>query len=106
MRLLGSLAGVLAGTGQFASSRAALLELLELVPADAAGVRVKLVAACAGVEHLMGRHADAQTRLASALDHVPDQSSPDAAALMIDLATDAFFGADWGRMRAWRCGPI
>jgi predicted ATPase len=57
VRLLGALARVLAGTGRFTSSRAALLELLELVPAEAAGERVKLVAACAGVEHLMGHHA-------------------------------------------------
>jgi DNA-binding CsgD family transcriptional regulator/tetratricopeptide (TPR) repeat protein len=101
VRLLGPLARVLAGMGQLGQSRAALLELLELVPPEDAGERVKLIAACAGVEHLMGQHAKAHARLAVALDQLPDQGSADAVALMLDLAADAFYRADYGQMRQW-----
>jgi hypothetical protein len=95
------LAPVLAGTGQFTSSRAALLELLELVPPEAAGERVELIAACAGVEHLMGHHAMAHARLVSTLDRLPDQGSAEAAALLLALAADAFYRQDFEQMRAW-----
>jgi tetratricopeptide (TPR) repeat protein len=104
VRLLGALAPVLAGSGQVSESRAALLELLELlelVPAEAAGARVKWTAACAGVEHLLGRHAQAHARLASALDQLPDQRSADAAALLLDLAADAYHRMDYQQMRGW-----
>jgi DNA-binding NarL/FixJ family response regulator len=100
-QLLGALASVLAGTGQLTRSRAVLLELLDLVPPEAAEERVKLVAACAGIEHLMGHHAKAHARLVSALDQLPDQRSADAAALMLDLAADAFYRADYPQLRDW-----
>jgi hypothetical protein len=101
MRLLGALAPVLAGTGELTRSRAALLELLELVPAEATGTRVKWVAACAGVEHLLGQHAAAHARLISALDQVPDPSSADAVVLLLDLAADAFYRTDYQELRDW-----
>jgi hypothetical protein len=108
----GPLAQVLAGIGHFAQSRATLLELLELVPADATAQRVRLIAACAGVEHLMGQHTAAHTRLTSALDQLPEQRSADAAALMLELATDAFFAGpypqmlDWGLRARATAGPL
>jgi DNA-binding NarL/FixJ family response regulator/tetratricopeptide (TPR) repeat protein len=100
IRLLGALAPVLAGTGDFTRSRGVLLELLALVPAEATGTRVKLVATCAGVEHLLGQHAAAHARLISALDQLPDPNSADAAALLLDLAADAFYRQDFEQMRA------
>jgi len=101
VEILEALARVLAGTGQFASSRAALLELLELIPAGRIDARTRLIAACAAVENLMGQHASAHSRLASALERLPDQSSAAAAELMLDLAGDAFYHADYEQMRRW-----
>jgi DNA-binding NarL/FixJ family response regulator/tetratricopeptide (TPR) repeat protein len=112
IRLLEPLARILAGTGQFTRSHAALLELLELVPAQAAGERVRLIGACAGVEHLMGQHHAAHARLVPALDQLPDQRSADAAALMLELAADAFFAGDhrqvldWGLRARATAGPL
>jgi DNA-binding CsgD family transcriptional regulator/tetratricopeptide (TPR) repeat protein len=101
VRLLGALARVLAGTGQLGQARAALHQLLERLPAKAAGDRARVIAACARVEHLMGHHATAHARLATALEQLPDPGSADATALMLDLAADAFFQADYAEMREW-----
>ena len=99
--LLLALAGSWAATGRLEDSRAALLETLELAaPGDIAG-RVKLISACAGVEQLLGRHAEAHKRLATALDQLPDDDSPEAAALMFELTVDAFYGMDYERMSDW-----
>ncbi len=98
--LLGQLAGVLAGVGNFAESREALLELLAVLP-PGASARAGATAACAGVEHLLGRHEEAHARLVHALGEVEDQSSPEGATLMLDLAMDAYFGADYDRMHEW-----
>ena len=102
IELLSALAGVLAGIGQYAESRASLLELLDLVPPDAGTSRIKLIAACAAVEHLLGRHEEAHERLVSALAHVADDASPEGAALRIDLAVDAYHVVDYEAMCA--CG--
>jgi DNA-binding CsgD family transcriptional regulator/tetratricopeptide (TPR) repeat protein len=95
------LAEVLAGTGQFTESRTALLEALELAPQRAMALRVKLTAACAGVEHLIGLHDDAHARLVTAFEDLTDHESSEAATLMLDLASDAFFRADYESMRDW-----
>jgi hypothetical protein len=58
-------------------------------------------AAAAGVEQLLGRHADAHDRLEGALDQLPDRESAEGAALMIALALDAFYGMNYERMTAW-----
>jgi tetratricopeptide (TPR) repeat protein len=71
---------------------------LELLPAQATTDRVKLTAACAGLEHLMGRHGDARRRLIAALDALLDRTSAEAVALMIELAVDAVFVMEWGRI--------
>ena len=101
IEIFSALAGVLAGVGRYSESRAALLELLELVPAEAVALRVKVTAACAAVEHLLGLHEAAHARLASTLEQLPDPASTDAAALMIDLAVDAYYVNDYARMREY-----
>ena len=65
------LAAALAATGEFAGSRAALLESLALTP-DSAGTTVRLTAACAAVEHLLGRSDEAHRHLIDALAAVSD----------------------------------
>jgi len=97
--LLMARGGALAATGQLDEARADLLETIGLVPGDAVGLRVKLTVACAGVEHLLGRHADAHHRLEEALDHLPDPVGPEAVALMVELAIDGLFRAEFVSMR-------
>ena len=62
-------------------------------PEDAEALRVRLTVACAGVEHLLGRHAEAHARLERALAELEDPGSPEAVALMIELAVDGLYRA-------------
>ncbi len=101
VELLLARARALVATGQFADGHAALLESMELLPPDSVASRVRLTTACAGVEHLLGRHDQAHARLVGAVDGLSDPSSPEAAALAIELAMDGFFQMDYERMRRW-----
>jgi ATP/maltotriose-dependent transcriptional regulator MalT len=101
VELLLSRARALVATGQFADGHSALLDSIGLVPADSVALRVRLTTACAGVEHLLGRHEQAHARLASAMEGLRDPASRDAAALMIELAMDGFFRMDYELMSEW-----
>ena len=79
-------AGALATCGHFAESHAALLESYRLAPADAVALRIRLTTACAGIEHLLGLHEAAHQRLTDALADLDDPASPEAVALMLELA--------------------
>ena len=50
---------------------------------------------CAGVEHLLGRHTEAHARLEAGLAELEDPDSPEAVALMIELAADGLYRADY-----------
>ena len=99
--LLTGLAGALAATGRFEEAHAALLECLEAAPADPVALRVPLVSACAGVEQALGRHDEARARLQAAVEELPDQASPEAAGLMVDLAIAATYAIDYADARRW-----
>jgi DNA-binding CsgD family transcriptional regulator/tetratricopeptide (TPR) repeat protein len=102
VELLLAHSGALAATGRFADSHSSLLEGMRLVPEEADGaLRVRLVSACASVEHLLGRHKQARARLESALDELDDPGSPEAVALMIELAADSLYRAEYDAMRGW-----
>ena len=101
VQLLLPRARALVASGQFADGHAALLESITLAPAEAVALRVKLTTACAGVEHLLGRHEQAHARLTGAMDGLSDPASPEAAALMIELAMDGFFRMDYELMSQW-----
>ena len=101
VELLLALAGALAASGQFADSHAALLESLTLVPAESTATRVKLITACAGIEHLLGRHDQAHERLARALREIRQPDSPEAVALMLELAIGAFYRVEYDAMHGW-----
>ena len=88
VELLLARARALAATGQFTQSHTALLESFDLVPPEAVALRVRLTTACAGVEHLLGRHEQAHARLVGAIESLSEQASPAAAELMIALAMD------------------
>jgi ATP/maltotriose-dependent transcriptional regulator MalT len=97
--LLMARGGALAATGRLAEARADLLATLGLVPSTADALRVKLIVACAGVEHLLGRHEEARRRLEDALEQLPDPVGPEAVALMVELAIDGLFQAEFDSMR-------
>ena len=98
--LLVALATALGGAGQLEDSRSVLCEVLDRLPPADPG-RTAIVAYCAGVEHLLGRHRDANARLAEAHRDVADGASADAVALAIELAAGAGFENRYEDMAAW-----
>jgi ATP/maltotriose-dependent transcriptional regulator MalT len=99
--LLSARAGALAATGEFPEAHAALVESLRIAPREELALRVRLTGACAGIEHILGRHDAARARLVAALDDMPDPGSREAAALMIDLGVGAFYRMENDEARAW-----
>jgi DNA-binding NarL/FixJ family response regulator len=95
--LLVSLGAALGAAGDLEGSRAALLEALDALPADAAARRVELISACAAVEHWLGRHDDAHRRLTAALTDEPAPRSREAARLHVALAVDGIYAPDYPR---------
>jgi ATP/maltotriose-dependent transcriptional regulator MalT len=102
--LLIPLATANAATGHLEEALATLHQALELVPAELAEVRVRLIAACAACENLLGRHDAAHRRLLRARDELTDggraRSAP-AGALYAELAADALYDSDFAAMRDW-----
>ncbi|HEY7073974.1 MAG TPA: AAA family ATPase [Solirubrobacteraceae bacterium] len=97
--LLVPLAGALAATGRLERALDTLVEALALV--EMADLRVRLIAACAACENLLGRHDAAHARLLAALDALEDQHGAAAAALHAELAADAIYESDFEAMRGW-----
>ncbi len=97
--LLLARAQALGATGRLEESRADLLESIGLVPGEMVGLSVRLTVACAGVEHMLGRYADARARITAALHRIPDAAASEAVHLEIVLAFDGLFRADFDSMR-------
>jgi len=89
--LLLARARALTAAGHFNDSHSALLEAITIVPDDSHALRARVARACAGVESLLGRQEQAGDRLASALESLPDQGSPEAVALMLELTMNALW---------------
>ena len=98
VELLLARAEAVGATGRLEESRDDLVESIRLVPDELVAVRVRLTVACAGVEHMLGRHAESRTRIMAALDTIPDRATPEAVELMIVLAFDGLFRADFDAM--------
>ena len=101
IELLRARSGALTAVGRFAESHAALVDALAIVPEGSHVLRAKLSHACAAVESLLGRHEQAGSRLASALERLPDQGSPEAIALMTELAVNLVWRARYEEMHQW-----
>jgi len=101
VQLLLARAGALTATGHFAGSHRALLEGIAIVPEASTALRARLTRACAGVEHLLGHQEQAHARLANALDSLPEPVSPEAVALMIELALNGFYRTKYESMQDW-----
>jgi DNA-binding CsgD family transcriptional regulator len=101
LELLIAVSSALVAAGQLEQGLDALLEAIGLVPRASGAIRVRLVAACAGCENLLGRHDAGHERLLRALEELDDHGSPDAAALQVELAADAIFHTDFVATRDW-----
>src|SRR5207248_6139301 len=101
IELLRERSGALTAVGRFADSHAALLEALAIVPEGSHVLRAKLSRACATVESLLGQHEQAGSRLAGALERLPDHGSPEAVALMTKLAVNLVWRARYEEMHQW-----
>ena len=98
-QLLDGLAGAHTAIGWFEPAYRAISERAALTPDAPLAERIRLITAMASLENLLGRNAQAHARLAVALDELPDQATPEAAALMAEIGIDAFFQMDYGSMR-------
>jgi ATP/maltotriose-dependent transcriptional regulator MalT len=94
--LMSAGAGALAAAGEYAEAHALLLEALEAVP-DAGPGRAALVAGCAGMEQLLGRHEDARDRLERALAELPGEATREHVAFGVALANNATYRQDYAR---------
>ena len=101
VEILFARAQALTASGRFAHSHSALLEAIAIVPEESHAMRARLARACAGVESLLGRQEQAGDRLASALESLPDQSSPEAVTLMLGLTVNAVWCAAYETMHEW-----
>jgi ATP/maltotriose-dependent transcriptional regulator MalT len=101
VELLLARAEALTATAHFAESHSALLEGISIVPADSVALRARLIRACAGVEHLLGQQEQAHDRLETALRALSDSDSPEAVALMIELALNGFYRTEYQSMLEW-----
>jgi ATP/maltotriose-dependent transcriptional regulator MalT len=101
LELLVPLATCLASIGRLEQALGTLLDVLPLLPPSLVELRVRLVAACATFENLLGRHHAAHDRLLGALEHLPDERSAAGGALQVELAADALFDTDFGAMADW-----
>jgi len=93
-------ATALAGSGEIEQSHDALCEILERMPAEHT-CRLAIVAACAGVELLLGHHRDARTRLILAYRSRHETRSPVAVLLQIELAAATCYEERFEEMLAW-----
>ena len=100
IELLIAMATTHGASGQLEDSRAALCEVLERLP-EADPNRVTVVAYCAGVEHLLGRHRDADARLARAHRAQATADSVEAVLLKIEIAAGHAFQNRHAKMLDW-----
>ena len=70
------------------------------MPGERIATHVELIIACAGIERLLGRHDEAHERLERALGGLR-HDAPERVALMLELATDAFYRVQYESMHAW-----
>jgi ATP/maltotriose-dependent transcriptional regulator MalT len=99
--LLDRLAGARWAIGWFDGAYAAVSERAALTRDAPPGERLWLTTFQAGLEMLIGRNVQAHSRLAAALEDIPDQATPEAGALLAELGFDAFFRMDYGAMRSF-----
>jgi ATP/maltotriose-dependent transcriptional regulator MalT len=91
----------LAASGRLAEARETFEGLLPMLPPDERALRTRLVATCAGIDHLLGDHATATVRLRSSLATLTGEPTSESTALKTQLAANAFFRGDFTAQREW-----
>lgn len=97
-------AGAHADAGDLPRCIAMLEEAVPLLPPEAVDMRVQLIAGCAAVERLIGRHGAAESRLLAALPEAEGAAPAAAATLRVELVAGCVFqgeGFDLARGREW-----
>ena len=100
IELLIAMATAHGASGQLEDSRSALCEVLERLP-EGDSNRVTVIAYCAGVEHLLGRHREADARLGHAHRAQATADSVDAVLLKIEIAAGHAFQNRHADMLDW-----
>ena len=98
LELLPRVAAALASAGRVDDAHSALVRAIELAGAREGGSPLELVAACAGVENLLGRSSDARRRLLGARARA-GAGTREAALLELELATHGVYGANLDLLR-------
>ena len=100
--LLPAMAGALGAAGRLEEARTAILKALDLLGEVRSPDWLALVAACAEVEHVLGRHADARQRLLEALEQLPAGAPPlERAGLELQLAVGALYAGAADALLEW-----
>jgi DNA-binding CsgD family transcriptional regulator len=94
-------ARALAACGRYDDSLRDLDEVLSMMPAGDPILRGRVIASAAKVKQLIGRHGEAHRELEGALASLPDQGSPEASTLKLELAADSFFAGDQEEFERW-----
>jgi DNA-binding NarL/FixJ family response regulator len=94
-------AAALAAVGEYQQSFECLQRSLDIVPRDDMALHTQLIASCAGLEHLLGRHADARSRLMQALKALPEGDSIGSVSFMANLAMGEYFVMRYDAMADW-----
>ncbi|MDN5930632.1 MAG: AAA family ATPase [Pseudonocardia sp.] len=92
------LGSTLVAAGCLEEGHRAMADAVELLPV---GQRTALVAACANVEQLLGRHGAAHRRLRRELVGLGGDEPAQAALLQVELAVDAAHHGDLPAVRSW-----
>ncbi|HEX6115876.1 MAG TPA: AAA family ATPase [Solirubrobacterales bacterium] len=100
LALLVPLATSLGAIGRFRESIDVVGDALAALPADAGVVRMRLIAARAGMKDLLGDHAAAKEDLEGHYAET-DAGSAERAAVEIEFAVNAFWTTDYDEMRSW-----
>ena len=95
VELLTGLADAQRAAGRLDACRSTLLQALDLVGAEGSPARVRLVTACAAVEHWLGRHAEASARLDAAIADLGGERSAGAVALRVERAVEHLHAMDF-----------
>jgi DNA-binding NarL/FixJ family response regulator len=100
VELLEGLAEAQRASGRLDACRTTLLQALDLLPAEGSTERVRLVTACAAVEHWLGRHAEASARLDAAIAELGGERSDAVVALRVERAVEHLHAMDFAAARA------
>lgn len=98
--LLIATATALGNSGSLEESVEALGQVLDLLPPEEPA-RAPVVAFCAGMEHLLGRHSQARARLLEAYQGLADPGSREGVALAIELSGSCAYESAGKEGRSW-----